>query len=300
VPKRNGKSEGNPASEQALVDPLPAPPLTLARAPSELDLLYEELGGPIPIMDGPAWPKFEGPCAEFSFVRLEVICRRWTDNDKEAFRHWPLMAFAASQYKFERRQRAAYSDEPTPSDLKIILARVKKAASSLSSDLRKLREFATRLENPSAPTRRPYLASIYFLLLQNMFGEPTARANPDPKVVIESMKRHDEFGDELTLLGTAVDIALLQFSPKYLSGGVRGQGAEARGLYNLVWRSSKIWKSLTGRAASVNKVAGGTPDFVRFVQQIANLATGHKPTAAEISTALRTSKASGIKTASGV
>jgi hypothetical protein len=69
-----------------------------------------------------------------------------------------------------------------------------------------------------------------------------------------------------------------------------------RGLGNLVSRAALVWQSLTGREASVNKVARADshddrPDFVIFVSNIAKVACNHEPTFAEIETAFDTPKA---------
>ena len=64
----------------------------------------------------------------------------------------------------------------------------------------------------------------------------------------------------------------------------------------MVFFASLIWRSLTGRRASINKVtrAGShndRPDFAIFVGNIATFVCNHEPTLDEIQTAFRTSKA---------
>ena len=49
-----------------------------------------------------------------------------------------------------------------------------------------------------------------------------------------------------------------------------------------------IWRSLTGRKPSVNKVAGKRKsDFVTFVQELAKIGGGPEPTFKQVQTAFR-------------
>ena len=49
-----------------------------------------------------------------------------------------------------------------------------------------------------------------------------------------------------------------------------------------------IWQSLSGRKASVNKVAGERRcDFVTFVQELAKIAGGPKPTFKQVQNAFQ-------------
>ena len=69
----------------------------------------------------------------------------------------------------------------------------------------------------------------------------------------------------------------------------RSRTSENRALRTLVAMAKPIWQSLTGRKPSVNKVDGDQPpDFVTFVQELANIAGGPEPTFKQIETAFRT------------
>jgi hypothetical protein len=82
------------------------------------------------------------------------------------------------------------------------------------------------------------------------------------------------------------------------------KGPENRALRALVTRAKPIWKSLTGRPPSVNKVHPSEnkvhpsenkvhtqdrkePDFVIFVQLLADIAGGPRPSFKQVQTAFR-------------
>jgi hypothetical protein len=87
----------------------------------------------------------------------------------------------------------------------------------------------------------------------------------------------------------AAEVAAHRIVPDLLK---RHRGQSDRGLCNLVTLCSAIWKSMTGRKASVEEVKrSGSDDhksnFAIFVTNVAKLACDHEPTLDEIATAFR-------------
>jgi hypothetical protein len=100
----------------------------------------------------------------------------------------------------------------------------------------------------------------------------------------------ERFIDNVIELSRAAQAAETMLD-KELIGRTRSTSDDS--LYMLVSRCADIWLSLTDRPASVNKVYSvgrqdAEPDFVKFVRDIALLATGDEPTFSKIATAFRT------------
>src|SRR6476646_2375677 len=103
---------------------------SLSSIPTELDRLYSELGGPAPITSIDR-KTVKRACHDFRFSQVEPICRRHIKGDNEIRRHWPWIALAAFQYRFEREEKRTYSDEPKPSEILSLLSDVETTARRL-------------------------------------------------------------------------------------------------------------------------------------------------------------------------
>ena len=93
-------------------------PPSLNAVRSEYKRFCEEYGGPIICDDSFANIDFEHCCREFPRRRFAPIIDRWvTDPDpNHGIRHWPVMAFAASQYAFRLREFKKYGSGPSPNE----------------------------------------------------------------------------------------------------------------------------------------------------------------------------------------
>ena len=84
-------------------------PPSLNAVKSEYKIFCEQHGGPIICDDRFAKINFEHCCREFPRRRFEpIIRRRWVTDPVHGIRHWPVMAFAASQYAFLQWRKYKY------------------------------------------------------------------------------------------------------------------------------------------------------------------------------------------------
>ena len=268
-------------------------PPSLNAVRSEFQILCDAHGGPVPLIAA-ADPNglqnaLEHACSEFFFAKSWDAYRDWEPDKVIAMQHWPWVAFAASQYRFEREQKGQYSDEPTPTEIRNLVRSIAKGALTLGQNLVRLKDLSSRLGDMEAPDRRAHLAWLHEFIAQNILG---IRRDIDdsPEAMAASHFAVLDLYRRLICIEVAAGEADKRIMPELLRRP-RMQGD--RGLTRLVFRAKLIWKSLTGRTASVNKVtragsADNRPDFTIFVSNIAKLACNHEPTLDEIETAFRT------------
>ena len=89
-------------------------PPSLNAVKSEYKKFCERHGGPIICDASFAKINFEHFCREFPRRRLAPIIDRWVTDPVHGIRHWPVMAFAASQYAFRQREFRKYGAEASP------------------------------------------------------------------------------------------------------------------------------------------------------------------------------------------
>ena len=279
---RNKKSEPNKSVDESL-------PESLLSIPTDIDLLYDELGGPAQMPNNTLGKHdFARYCNEFELDDVAPILGEWNDNPDEIRRHWPWVAFAAAQYRFERRESQRHDDEPTPTEIRRLVQQIGSRAEKLADDFCLLASLAARINDPTAPYRRGHIAWIYEFILQSIsFPSPDLDKRPEANLRAWS----DGMGllTILTHVGAAAEVVESKIDSDLLRRSKPQR--EGVGLYNLTWRASALWVSLTGRTPSANKVhkAGKgeqSPDFVRFVGQISRLADEPEPTRNQVSTAL--------------
>jgi hypothetical protein len=70
----------------------------------------------------------------------------------------------------------------------------------------------------------------------------------------------------------------------------RERGQSDPPLPNFVLRCGMIWKGLTGRKPSANKVSGGDPKFVVFVQKLASIGGVPPPSRNKVATSLKSAR----------
>ena len=261
--------------------------------PTDLDRVYDEFGGPAPIHEPmPDRRNFERYCSEFSLHAITPILEVWNEDFVAIRQHWPWVAFAASQYRFEQVEWKKYDDELKPDEICTLLERLDTTLGKVVQDLCDLQKLSSRLRDWKAPNRRGHLGWMYEFLIQNLHS-PTPEIDTRPEALIRSFEGSEIFIKQLAQLRAAAQVARNQMDKSLLTRSKPQSGQE--GLYNLAWRSAQIWESLTGRIPSANKVSSkkrdaDSPDFVLFVQEIARLATGKVPTRNQIETALNAAK----------
>jgi len=258
-------------------------PPSLNAVKSEYRIFRDQYGDPITCENEFAGINFEHCCREFPRRMFQPATDRWASEAVHGIRHWPVMAFAASQYAFRQREFKKYGAEASPAQVRELLDEIRKSTRRLSRALARFQEMAARLSDGTAPLAEPHLSWLDEIIAQAMAGEIATDVN-EQRLGIVHFGRMDFLG-RLTDVEVAARHAQKHLDPKLLS---RSRASENRALRRLVAMAKPIWQSLTGRKPSVNKVAGKRrSDFVAFVQELAKIAGGPEPTFKQVQTAFR-------------
>jgi hypothetical protein len=256
-------------------------PSSLNAVKSEYKRLCKEHGGPIICDDSFAKINFEHYCREFPRRRIKPIIDGWVTDPVHGIRHWPVMAFAASQYAFRQREFRKYGAEASPAQVAELLDEIGKSSRRLRRALVQLQEMSARLSDGTAPLAGPHLSWLDEIIAQAMAGRLAPEVSEEHSASVHFAR--------MDFLGTLGDVeaaarhAHQRLDPELLR---RSRTSENRALRTLVAMAKPIWQSLTGRKPSVNKVAGErTSDFVTFVQALAEVAGGPEPSFKQVQTA---------------
>src|SRR6516162_8422707 len=126
------------------------PSFSLISLRTDLDRVYSELGGPAPLRGRIDRNTFERFCNEFSWRKVEpTLCRFQKDRDI-AKRHWPWVAVALGQYRFERKERQQNGDRLGPEEIISLLNNIGRSAKELVSGLARLQTYSQALGDPTA------------------------------------------------------------------------------------------------------------------------------------------------------
>jgi hypothetical protein len=258
-------------------------PPSLNAVKSEYRIFCDQYGDPITCDNEFAGIDFEHCCREFPLRMFQPTTDRWATEPVHGIRHWPVMAYAASQYAFRQREFKNYGAEASPAHVLELLDEIRKSARRLSRALAQLQEMSARLSDGTAPLAGPHLSRLDEIIAQAMAGELAADVN-EQRLAIVHFKRIDFLG-RLADVEVAARHAEKHLDPNLLR---RARASENRALRTLVGMAKPIWLSLTGRKPSVNKVAGKRrSDFVTFVHELAKIAGGPEPTFKQVQTAFR-------------
>jgi hypothetical protein len=258
-------------------------PPSLNSVKSEYTRFCERHGGPIICDDSFAKTNFEHCCREFPHRRFQPIIDRWVKDPVHGIRHWPVMAFAASQYAFRQREFSKYGAEASPAQVGELLGEIGKSSRRLGRALVQLQEMSNRLSDGTAPLAGAHLSWLDEIIAQAMAGRGAADVSEE-RLVSVHFARMDFLG-RLVDVEVAARYAQQRLDPELLR---RARTSENRALRTLVAMAKPIWQSLTGRKPSANKVAGERrSDFVAFTQELAKIAGGSEPTFKQIETAFR-------------
>jgi len=260
-------------------------PPSLNAVKSEYQRFCKQHGGPIICDDSFAKIDFEHCCREFPHRRFEATINRWVrDPDPvHGIRHWPVMAFAASQYAFRQRKFSKYGAEASPAQVGDLLDEIRKSSRRLRRALVQFQEMSARLSDGTAPLANPHLSWLDEIIAQAMAGRLAAEVREEQLASVHFARM--DFLGRLVEVEVAGRYARKCLDPELLR---RSRTSKNRALRTLVAMAKPIWQSLTGRNPSVNKVDGDQPpDFVTFVQELAKIAGGRAPTFKQIQTAFR-------------
>jgi hypothetical protein len=273
------RSTVNPARKPALSSVAQRAVTSLSQFSTELDRLYSELGGPVPLRGSVDRKTFKMCCDEFSWREVEPTLRNFQKDRDIAKRHWPWVAFALGQYRFERKERQQNSVRLDPREVISLMNDIRRSAKELTSGLAKLQSYSQGLGDPTAPLEKPHLRYLDQLISQATARAPAPEVNKDPKYMLWVFSEKMSFFQRLSCIEAVAGEAATRLVDRDLLKRKKGQADPA--LYNLVWRGAEIWLSLTGRVPSPNRVhrrdSGEEPDFVLFIQDLVRLAGGERP-----------------------
>jgi hypothetical protein len=245
-------------------------PPSLNAVKSEYGIFRDQYGDPFTCGDVFAKINFTHCCREYPRRMFQPTIDRWVTDPVHGIRHWPVMAYAASQYAFRQREFSKYGTEGSPAQVRELLDEIRKSARRLSRALVQFQEMSARLSDGTAPLAVPHLSWVDEIIAQAMAGEVAPEVNEE-RLAIVHFARID-FLRRLVDVEVAARDVQERLDPKLLR---RARTSENRALRTLVAMTKPIWRSLTGRRPSVNKVAGKRrSDFVTFVQELAKIAGG--------------------------
>jgi hypothetical protein len=249
----------------------------------------EETGGQFKI-DG--FPKileeemFLAPCRDFPISRFLPIIAKWQKYQKTGIRHWPIMAVLASRYQFLHRQQIG--KQPSSKDISKLLSTIASSAEQLRLSLVTLQTLSSGTSDGSAAWAEFHLKLIDQFIAQAAAGIIEKDFYRVRKVLAAAQFGREQFIESLLRVEVAaksakncLDVELFKRPTKL---------PENRPLLGLVMCAEIVWKSLTGRNPSVHKVHNEDreePDFVIFVQELADIAGGPRPTFKQVQTAFR-------------
>src|SRR5262249_14494127 len=157
-------------------------------------------------------------------------------------RHWPVMAFAASQYAFRQREFKKYGADLSLAQVRELLDEIRKSARRLSKALVAFQEMSARLSDGTAPLAGDHLAWLDEYIAQAMAGELAGDINEDRLAIVHPARI--DFLNRLVDVEVAAQQAQKHLHPKLLR---RARASENRALRTLVVMAKPIWRSLTGR-----------------------------------------------------
>jgi len=258
-------------------------PPSLNAVKSEYQLFRDRYGDPITCDGRFADIDFEHGCREFPCKMFQPTIDRWTADPVHGIRHWPLMAFAASQYAFLQREFKKYGAEASPAHVRELLDEIRKSARRLSRALARFQEMSARLSDGAARLAGPHLSWADEIIAQAMAGQLAPEVNEERLALVHAARI--DFLRRLVDVEVAAQDVQERLNPKLLR---HRRTSENRALRTLVAVTKPIWQSLTGRKPSVNKVAGERrSDFVTFVQELAKIAGSPEPAFKQVQTAFR-------------
>ena len=120
-------------------------PPSLNAVKSEYKKFCEQHGGPIICDDSFAKIDFEHCCRQFPRRRFRPIIDRCVTDPVHGIRHWPVMAFAASQYAFLQREFSKNEAEASPAQVAKLLDDIGKSSRRLRRALVQFQEMSARL-----------------------------------------------------------------------------------------------------------------------------------------------------------
>jgi phage terminase Nu1 subunit (DNA packaging protein) len=163
-------------------------PPSLNAVKSEYKIFCDSYGGPIICDDRFAKIDFEYCCREFPRQKFEPTIDRWVTDPVHGIRHWPVMAYAASQYAFRQQEFKKYGAEASPAQVRELLEEIRKSTRRLSRALAQLQEMSARLGDGTALLAGPHLSWLDEIIAQAMAGELAPEVNEERLAIVHAAR----------------------------------------------------------------------------------------------------------------
>jgi hypothetical protein len=261
---------------------------SLSCSKSEYEKLCDELGGPADIGRVVNETALRAYCNEYGTNRIIPILLQFRGDATSARRFWPWAAYAISLYVSELQKRQEHIDELKPEQVEELILQIEQSAHKLSSGLCSLQVLSQRQRDWNAPHRRGHLAWLNAFVSQAAadFVSQEVIESGSHQLAVETGKM--DFLKRLAEVEAAAKVARKRVDRRLL---IRERGQTNRALPSFVFRCCTIWEKMTGRVASANKVhsrheGSEDPDFVIFVQKLANIGGAPEPSRRQVATSL--------------
>jgi hypothetical protein len=279
------KLYGGPLPEPQ--EPPPPSRISLSSVKSEYQKFCDSNGGPIEI-DGFAEVDYQHSCQDFPQIKFAPMIEKWQGDRTTGIRHWPAMAFAANDYRFRQQEFARYGKPPSQSDIRDLLSTIASSARELHTALTKLQGFASQLSDGAVPLAIPHLVWIDQYIAQAAAGVFSTELVSDPTAIAEFFCERTKLLERIIGVDAASTVSINRLDTSLLKRPPNTP--DNRALRRLVSIAKPIWTSLTGRRPSTNKSnrnGDDTPDFVRFVQELAQIGGGPDPSFKQVAVAFK-------------
>lgn len=232
-------------------------------------------------------------CDEIPFRRVGDWLQVLGVESLKARSHWPWIARAACYYRYVRKQYASdagNSDlDMKPSEIRECLTRIERHANGLAEELCRLQAVGLLPRDPRQRWMREHQQGLFQFVAQAAAGIARRDLADDHLAVLAG---YNSFVRSLAYVTVAAKEASERMEDNHLA---RKAGAQDKGLVGLVRDLKPLWKNMTGRKPSVNKIHRRSgeecPDFVIFVQKTAMLVAEDEPSFPSIVRAFNTLKA---------
>jgi hypothetical protein len=249
-----------------------------------------ELGGPADLGLPDLKRDLSMYCDKYPLNRVGPVLARFQKDDTAVKRHWPWAACAISLFASERQRWTEYDAEPSPKDVVGIMYDIKRGAQQLRLGLCRLHNISHRLRDPTAPSRRGHLSWLDAFISQAAADRTSKEVDDSGDALLSAYEAKYALIKQVVEIEAAAQVAANRVDKKLLH---RERGQSESALPNFVFRSGVVWRSLTGRQPSANKITHHhghgpkDPDFVLFVQELAKLGKIPPPSRAQVHASLK-------------
>ena len=186
------------------------------------------------------------------------------------------------KFAFECRAARSKSADRSPHGLQTLLLTIAKAAGELGIAISELRQSSFQPVDWAFPDHRNHLSWLSTFIEQAAAGRPRSNVEETDQNIAASWLGCSDFVKRLTFVVAAANEATRRVDRTMFKHSLPGYHSPQ---LKLVWMAAPIWKSLSGRPASANKVVrtdGSDPDFVQFLAALAAIVKKPAPSRKQV------------------